>query len=131
LTGKAVSIQAFGIFPKVAEVNQVITPELQKRVVEVHPEVCFWAIAGMRPMQHPKRKREGFEERCAHLMSALNLAMPSRNEAGRWANGATANDVMDAIAAAWTARRFADGTAGRLPAISQTDGNGIRMEMVY
>ncbi|MDF2759245.1 MAG: hypothetical protein K0S99_1877, partial [Thermomicrobiales bacterium] len=46
LTDKGMSKQAFYICPKITEVNQAMTPELQQRVVEVHPEVSFWALAG-------------------------------------------------------------------------------------
>ncbi|MBA2246507.1 MAG: DUF429 domain-containing protein, partial [Chloroflexia bacterium] len=43
LTGKGISRQTFGIRPKIAEFDAAMTPELQKRVIEVHPEVSFWA----------------------------------------------------------------------------------------
>jgi len=29
-----------------------------KKIREVHPEVCFWALNGGKPMQFKKRKRE-------------------------------------------------------------------------
>ena len=131
LTGKKISIQSFGILPKVAEVNRLMTPELQKRIVEIHPEVCFWAIANRRPMQHPKRDLAGFEERRSLLMSSLKLPMPSVIEAKCWARGAGADDVLDAIAAAWSAKRFAEGNSRTLPVHPTKDAKGLRMEMVY
>ncbi len=132
LLGKGISRQAFGIFPKVYEVNKIVTPELQKRVIEVHPEVSFWALAGERPMEHPKKKPEGFAERHDHLRGAFEgLVIPPRREAGRVAPPAGADDVLDAIVAAWTASRFARGMAGRLPAAPPVDERGLRMEMVY
>ncbi len=132
LLNKGISKQAFAIFPEIAEVNRVMTPNLQKRVIEVHPEVCFWALAGQRPMEYPKKRPEGFEERRNHLLEALKGAyVPMRQEAGRVAPPAKADDVLDAIVAARTARRFAEGRSGRLPSSPPTDARGLRMEMVY
>ena len=110
LTGKGIAKQGFAIYCKVAEVNQALTPEQQRRVVEVHPEVSFWALAGGRPMEYKKSRPEGYEERRALLVSELDgVTIPSRREAGRLVRSAEAGDVLDAIAAAWTAHRFATG----------------------
>jgi hypothetical protein len=38
-------------------------------------------------------------------------------------------DVVDALAAAWTARRIADGEAQRIPELPEKDARGLRMEM--
>ena len=132
LTGKGVSRQAFGIFPKVAEVNELITPALQERVIEGHPELSYWALANGRPMEHPKRTPEGFEERRALLVEAMpGIHVPTRAVVRRLIRSADADDVLDALAAAWTARRFAEGRAGRFPVEPQTDARGLRVEMVY
>lgn len=130
LTGRGVSVQAFGIYPKVADVDRCLTPALQDRVVEVHPEVCFWALAG-RPMAFPKRTAEGFAERRALLAAEFGVAIPERRETARAAPPAGPDDLLDAIVAAWSAWRDALGIAGRLPAVPEVDGRGLRMEMVY
>lgn len=131
LIGRKVTKQGFAIFPKILEVNWALTPALQGRVFEVHPEVCFWALAGGRPMEHAKRTKEGFEERRALLAEAFGPAVPKRDDAGRWARPASPDDVLDAIVAAWTARRAAQGKAGRLPPEPAVDARGLRMEMIY
>lgn len=131
LTGKGVSLPAFGFFPKVAEVNQIMTPDLQRRVFEIHPEVCFWALAGAQPMTFPKRTPEGYEERRALLNKALGIPIWTRDEARGLARPAKPDDILDATVAAWTARRVAAGKAGSLPSIPETDARGLRMEMVY
>ncbi len=41
---KKVSKQAFYLFPKIREIDQLMTPELEERVYEVHPEVAFWCL---------------------------------------------------------------------------------------
>jgi predicted RNase H-like nuclease len=37
------SHQAFGILPKIREVDQLMTPEVQETVREIHPELCSFA----------------------------------------------------------------------------------------
>lgn len=131
LTGKGMSIMAYSIYPKVAEVDQVMTPALQRRVVEVHPEVSFWALARGRPMTHHKGAPKGYEERRALLVNALSVSIPNRKDAFGLARPAAPDDVLDAIVAAWTARRLAEGKAERLPPNPLVDARGLRMEIVF
>ncbi len=132
LYGKGISKQGFAIYPKVAEVDQAMTPQLQQRVIEVHPEVSFWAAAGYRPMDHPKKTPIGYEERRSLLSVAMGpIDIPARDKARRVAPPAGADDLLDALVAAWTARRFAEARADRLPSDPSTDSRGMRMEMVY
>jgi predicted RNase H-like nuclease len=131
LTGAGISKQAQAIYPKILEVNWTMTPALQGRVVEVHPEVSFWALAGERPMAHHKGEPEGFAERRELLAAGLETAIPSREEARSLVRPAAADDVLDAIVAAWTARRQAEGEAARLPPDPSVDARGLRMEIVY
>ena len=63
------SQQAFGILPKVRAVDEAMTPELQDRVFESHPEVAFWSLAG-RPMKNNKKRVAGREERLVALEEA-------------------------------------------------------------
>lgn len=131
LTGSGMSIMAYSIYAKILEVNWTLTPALQGWVVEVHPEVSFWALGGGMPKTHHKSKPEGFEERRALLAAALGTTIPSRKEAFGLARPAAPDDILDAMVAAWTARRQAEGRAERLPADPSTDARGLRMEMVY
>ena len=134
LTGKGLSRQAHAILPKIAEVDAVMTPALQRRIVEVHPEVSFAAMAGPgRHLAHPKKTAAGFAERRELLEVALGVPIWDRAEARTVARPAGADDVLDAAAAAWSAARFARGVAGRLPDIAEPeiDTRGLRMEIVY
>jgi len=132
LLGKGISKQAFALCHKIAEVDRLMSPELQARVVEIHPELCFWAMAGRRPMGHHKAKAEGFEERRGLLLRAYEgVRIPNLAEAASLVPPAKSDDVLDAMAAAWTAARFAQGLAGRLPPNPPTDSRGLRMEMLY
>lgn len=110
-TGRGLSIQAFHLLPKVREVRAELTPEdlaphAQPQAAEVHPETSF-AVLARRPMNTPKRQKSGQAERLAVLVPEFsNLA-----EVPTSLPGATIDDLLDATAAAWTARRMADGTA--------------------
>ncbi|MGI8483515.1 MAG: DUF429 domain-containing protein [Thermomicrobiales bacterium] len=129
LTDQGLSVQTFAVFPKIVEVNEAMTPAMQSRIIEVHPEVSFCAMAG-EPMRHPKRKAEGIEERRKQLKKALGIEIWTRTEAAHLVKPAKADDVLDAIAAAWTAQRLVEGEAVRLPDEPEVDERGLRMEIV-
>ena len=128
--GRGTTLQCFAIFDKIKEANDTVTPEIQDWVFEVHPEVSFWALAG-RPMVHAKKGEPGYEERRALLEEATGVTLPERKVAFGWARPAKPDDILDAIVAAWTAKRVADGTAGRLPKVRELDARQLRMEIVY
>ena len=56
--GRGLSKQAFNLLPKIAEVDAAMTPELQDRIVECHPEVGFARLAG-RPLATTKHHPAG------------------------------------------------------------------------
>lgn len=128
---KKVSKQIFHIFPKMREVDALITPELQSRVVEVHPELAFWAMNGEMPVALPKKVKgqpyaTGLELRKALLARAgfplADLPPPSYRRAD-----VGADDLIDACACAWSARRILHGRNIRFPADPPHDARGLRM----
>ena len=128
--GKGISVQAWAIVPKVREADQVLRADegLRQIVREVHPEVCFAAMNGGRPMASNKKSPEGREERVALLRrafgDAVDAALASRPA------GCAADDILDAMACAWTAARVARGEGECIPADPPCDRYGLRMEMV-
>jgi predicted RNase H-like nuclease len=130
LRGKAVSRQAFAIFRKIAEVDEMLNSAVQERVLEVHPEVCFRHIA-RRPLEHGKKTREGYDERRNVLKMAVPCAIPARDEVRHLGLGAQPDDLLDAAIAAVAADRVRRGAADRLPREPEFDARGLRMEMVY
>jgi predicted RNase H-like nuclease len=115
--GRGLSLQVFNLLPKIEEVDGLITPALQARVVEAHPELCLASIAG-EPLPHSKRTAAGQAARTA-LLGVVPAPLP----------GAATDDVLDAHAALWTARRLAAGQAERLGG-DERDRRGLRMEIV-
>jgi predicted RNase H-like nuclease len=122
-SGRGLSLQAFNLVPKIAEVDGVVTPDLQDRLVEAHPELGFTRLAGA-PATHPKRTAVGRSERRS-LLAAVGLAPPPDLRLP----GAAADDILDAVVLTLTATRVRDGTAERL-GDGAHDARGLRMEIV-
>jgi predicted RNase H-like nuclease len=120
--GCRMTIQAFNILPKVENVDRSMTPALQARVREVHPELCFHTMNGGRGLGAGKKSRAGREARGA-LLRRVGIEVPSRLV------GTAPDDLLDAGAALWGARRVATGTAARVPEEVPLDPHGLRMEI--
>lgn len=120
LTGEGVSRQAFGLKEKLFEVDGWVR-EAGRRVVEVHPELSFARLAGA-PLAHPKTTWAGAELRRELLAGAGVVLAGDLGLAGATAG---VDDVLDAGAAAWTARRVASGEARPLPDPPEVFSDGI------
>jgi predicted RNase H-like nuclease len=127
--GKGLSIEAFNILGKIREVDYLMTPDLRGRVVEMHPELGFWALNGRCPLPVSKKSIEGRERRLA-LLRPRFPAIEERVTQFR-APGVAMDDLLDACAALLTARRLVAGDAERLPASPPVDSHGLRMEIWY
>ena len=102
-TGRGLTIQAWGIAPKIKQVDDTITPHRQQWAFEVHPEVCFWALNQRRPMAHNKKTKEGAAERITVLCPVFpDIERHLANRPPRVGS----DDLLDAAAAAWTALRW-------------------------
>jgi predicted RNase H-like nuclease len=128
--GAGLSKQAYNILPRIREVDEAITPALQRRAFETHPELVFARLAG-HPLRHAKRTPAGFKERLACLRRAWGKALPDaeqvRAEVGR--SAAALDDVLDACVLAHAAWCIHRGAARRLPEIPGRDARGLRMEV--
>ena len=137
-TGKGLSIQAFGIVPKIREVDRLIRGrghDARPMIREVHPEVCFWSLNGGAPMRHSKLTRAGREERLGVLRRLNPRVDAVYDEALRRhpRKVVARDDILDAIAAAATAVP-AERPGASLPALPgepERDALGLPMEMVY
>jgi predicted RNase H-like nuclease len=119
-TGVGLSKQAWNLVAKIRELDDLMMPDLQPCVSEVHPESSFAALAGA-PLATRKVTREGRDER-------TQLLLPWFPDVGQCLDQHVAHavDVLDAFAAAWTARRMATGTA-RWFGDDERDTRGLRM----
>jgi Protein of unknown function (DUF429) len=81
---KGISRQAFNILSKIREVDDLLNarPELRLVMREIHPELCFYELAGGKPMTNGKTSRLGKEERRAALGRAFpDLDVPGAHKA--------------------------------------------------
>jgi predicted RNase H-like nuclease len=105
-----------------------VSPDHQRSVFEVHPELCFLRMNNGQPMSLGKRTPEGMTAR-KELLIRNGFAAIVTPALGSRIAGVAKDDVLDACAACWTARRIALGVATVLPAVSPLDSRGLRMEM--
>ena len=110
-----------------------MTPDLQKRVIEVHPEICFWAMNGCNEICPSKHNGPGYLERWQVLQDNFTLSEKEWKKIRDGIKRAQPDDVLDAMAAVWTEERWANNkkTVGRFPAEPETDAKGLRAEIVY
>jgi predicted RNase H-like nuclease len=121
LTGRAISLQTFHIGPKIRDWDAL--PALPGHVVEVHPEVSLRTLAPDIAFA-PKKTARGAGQRIAALGRWVDVAAAL----GDLPAGARLDDVLDALAAAWSAARWADGTAEVLG--PEVDDRGRPMRVV-
>ncbi len=121
LTGRAISLQTFHIGPRIRDWDAVAV--LPDGVVEVHPEVSLRTLAPDVGFAS-KRTARGAGQRIAALGRWLDVGAAL----GDLPAGARLDDVLDALAAAWSAQRWAGGAAEVLGA--EVDDRGRPMRVV-
>ncbi len=125
-----VSIQAFGIFPKIREIDAMLvhTPALQQRVFESHPEIAFLTLNGGMEMNWNKSGVEGEEERRRVLVAhGFDASFLSQTPASR--PEAKQDDFLDACVLALVAERIASGAAVSYPDPPDRDAFGLRISI--
>jgi predicted RNase H-like nuclease len=128
-TGKRLSKQSFLIMDKIQQVDELVTPAMQKRVREIHPEVIFHVLNENRPAEHSKKTVAGRAERVALLSGIFPTAAEAANQARR-AHAVAPDDILDALAAGWAAAQAVIGQAATLPEQPEYDSKGLRMEIL-
>lgn len=126
------SKQTFHLFPKIRALANRMTPARQERVREVHPELAFYAMNGNTPVTASKHSEDGRNRRvdllAAHGLPDVRTAIDTL--AGEAAVGT--DDILDAHATCWTARRIHNGMAERCPPLDEVaprNDSGLRMEI--
>jgi len=130
---RKISKQAWHLFPRIREIDAVMTPALQQRVHECHPEVAFWAMNARQPLAEPKKIKSrphplGLALR-RQLLSASGFPEAFLHETSFRPSAAGGDDFLDACACAWTAGRILAGIAETFPPEPPLDAKGLRQEI--
>jgi predicted RNase H-like nuclease len=142
LTGKGFSVQAWGLRRKIAEADAyrrraVASPRAAAaplgasaapgsddvHLYEVHPELAFAALAGA-PLADSKHTKAGLAAR-RDLLARAGITLPPR------VGGVPENDLLDAAAVAWSARRIAAGQAVVVANPAQRADDGTEIAIRY
>jgi len=119
--GFGISRQSYSLRSKILEVDALD----DGRLFEVHPELAFQAMVGK--ALPSKKSWSGMSGR-RQALEAVGIAIG--HDIGE-AGVVPVDDVLDAAAAAWTARRILRGKAGVVPATPEFDERGKRMAIWF
>ena len=122
LTGKGLSAQTWGLRGKLLEAD-AYRRQATAQLYEVHPELAFAALSGA-PLQESKHTPPGLAVR-RELLAQAGLTLPPRIA------GAAENDLLDAAAVAWSARRIAADQAITLTNPSQRADDTTEIAIRY
>jgi predicted RNase H-like nuclease len=127
--GKRCTKQVAAILAKIREVDGVLSPALQARVFEAHPEVIFTLMNATPSGRHalpPKKQPPGRDAR----LRLLRQSFPDLDERLRAFRRDAVTDAIDAYACLWTARRIASFKVVRMPETPEMDERGLRAEIL-
>jgi predicted RNase H-like nuclease len=122
-TGKGLSQQAYRLGVKVLDANDFAALGTHL-IVEAHPELSF-ARMGDGPLRAGKKSWAGQQQRVA-LLAAHGIDVGKLGTAGEAGLRAGPDDVLDAAAVAWTARRYVRGGASSYPQVPEVFSDGLR-----
>ncbi len=121
--GRGISRQLWAIRTKVKEMDEFISPLVQDKVMETHPELVFWKLAGERPL--PKKKSAIGREQRIEILKVHGFTNIVEFLGRRRGTGIGRDDLIDACVCAIAARDAEHVLGG------DTDSRGLRMEMHY
>jgi predicted RNase H-like nuclease len=121
---RAPSAQAFQLMKAIRALDDALGDPADDRVVEVHPELSF------RALDAAVRDRKGSARGTLQRLRALRAVMDVEAALDTAPPGVPMIDALDACAAAWSARRLADGR-GECVGDGTTDARGRPMRICW
>jgi len=120
----------WGFMKKLKQANEAMTPKLQERVIEFHPELTWLRLAGKNLSS--KHENEGITER----KKVLHPAVPELEKLLSWKDSlgraAALDDILDALVGLAVAKASLGNSPYRLPTgQTEVDSAGLRMEIWY
>lgn len=131
--GQGVSAQAWHLFPRVRELDDLLRsrPEWCDRLVEVHPELSFLALNDGVALSASKHRIDGIYRRRALIAGAFGMAAIESAVAQLAGTRVKEDDMLDAFAVLWSARRWVNGSGETLPADPPVDACGLPMRIMF
>ena len=121
---RAPSAQSFQLVKAIRSLDDALGEPPAEHVVEVHPELAFRALDP--ELEDAKVTARGMARRLAALRTVMDVDAALLDAPPR----VPAVDALDACAAAWSARRIADGTA-ECVGDGATDARGRPMRICW
>lgn len=130
--GMSLSEQTLRIADRIGEVDRLVTPALQTRLRECHPEVVFALLSREgKGLRHGKKSRAGKAQRLRLLPPAFRAAARARVYPRPDGVGVSPDDIIDALACLLAAFRVSCGNEVSFPkGAIERDERGLRAEIV-
>lgn len=132
--GKRIAKQAWGIYPKIRELDAALRhlPRPRRQAVrEVHPELAFLVLNQGVAIRMGKRTAGGrkLRQQCIEQQFGSSIFQQIRAQFTR--RQAADDDILDALAVLWSAHRIWRGQAQCLPNDPPRDEQGLPMEILF
>jgi predicted RNase H-like nuclease len=127
---RKISIQAFHLFPKVRELDELIRADLGLVSIlrECHPEGAFMVMNGRQPLSEPKKVKSAINDAGINQRKKLLMEVAGFGEdflTTKPPKGVGLDDFIDACACAWVAEKMTRGEAVCFPEKPGRDAFGI------
>ncbi len=132
ISNRRITRQTMNILPRIREVDEILqrSEAVRNQLFEVHPELIFMEMNGS-PMTHGKRTPQGVVDRSRCLETEFGSAcMQSCIDMIR-NTPIKLDDLHDALACCWTARRILHGHHREVPANPEQDSTGLSMAIHF
>ena len=128
--GNGLSLQSLNILDKIKEVDQIMSPALQNRIFEAHPELAFCQLSKA-PLNFNKKTAPGIEERDRLLTPIFPNLKKGFSQTGFKKTTVGSDDLRDALVLSWVAYKFSRREAEAVPQPIPLDSRGLEMAIWY
>ena len=121
ICGKKISKQSWFLFSKIKEARKIFCkPNKKIKLYEVHPELSFMAMNGMRVIELGKKTDEGFKIRHKLVKKLFPKFDFDKIRANFKRSDVADDDILDAIAVLWSTQKIIANMASYVPKKPET-----------
>jgi predicted RNase H-like nuclease len=126
---KGAGLPVWGILKKIKEVDELMTPRIQERIIEFHPELAWWRTAGR--VLDSKHQQTGLSQRKEILEKHILGLDELLSWKQRLGSAAKLDDLLDALIGLSVAERVRAKAGRFLPVRTESDIRGLTMQIWY